>query len=300
MAFVLPAAANLRLSTFTQSSVDTKPRRASILCDESRMVTQAEGGPRQYGKAGKSMWKEDPFRGGFPGGEPALLDWISGGMKDEVPDVPEVLQPTSAFKPSPEADRGILGKLDKLEFFKKTFRKFIGGPSVDIDISGPPDTSDSTDEGNELSVKPVDPVPAPVTPNEDSAPGALSTEVPDESLYEMYYPKDTRFLAPDITIEYDEKSEMYKRVGMAMSEVTASVTDVYYPKETKNFAPVINVFYRGSLATASVSIAFDEIDPLPTLPPPAKDGAAVTTLVPGRGEGLQLNYDIAGGEHIPL
>lgn len=240
--------------------------------------TETKEEPPVVGKAGDSMWKENLFAGGFPGGEQFFKAWIEDGMKANVPDMPNKLQPTSAFVPVDETKTGVLAKLDATEFFK-------GLESTEPDVDADVDEADDTSSG--------DPISASRTLLADEILDYLAIEVPDESLYAPYFPKETRFLAPDIIIDYEyKKNSPYDRVGLAMTEVTASPTQVYYPKESVNKAPVITLNYpENSPTSAYVKVSMQEIEPLPALGPPPKKGEIVTTLVPGNSGGLKLNFE---------
>lgn len=200
-------------------------------------------------------------------------------MKETVPDMPENMQASGPPAGKVKEDKGLLGKLDATEFFKN----FVGVKEEK------PDEPD------------VEPVPISVT-----AAGAAfdfgdaaDPDAPDPALYEQYYPAGIRYLAPEILIQYEDNF-CIDRVGVAMTEVTASATDVYFPKETKGKAPMIDVSYNGSLNTASVQVSMKDVEGLPTLPPPAKQGEAVTVLTPGAGGGLKLEYSVLGLGAIDL
>lgn len=228
-----------------------------------------------FAKPGKSMWKENAFTGGFPGGEKFYLEWTEQGMTKDVPDMPASMQSSGEYtEPKVEPRSGILGKLDKIEFFKGAFVK--------------PETSDTVETAEESEAIPS----VSESSSEDDA--------PNESLYAPYFPEKTRNLAPDIRMVY-EKNFAKDRVYMAMTEVTASPTDVYFPKEMKNKAPIIEISYNGSsLGGASISVCLGAVDGLPTLPPTPKMGDAVTTLVPGRGGGLKLHYAVEGDASVSI
>lgn len=294
MAFVQPnASAALRLSTFTPAAVDA-PRRSGR-CVTAASVRMASDEPRVVGVAGNSMWKEDLFAGGFPGGEAFFKKWIDDGMKDDVPDMPSFMQPSAEFKPvKPTPGTGVLAVLDRTEFFKD----FVGQQTSDSDDEEDGD-SESSSTASSSSITSIAELTAAL--QADVAPAdILSTEIPDETLYEKFYPAATRNLAPVFEFDYDRKSEshQYDTVGMSMQPISASFTDVYYPKESKNNAPFIDIFYAGSLNAASVKMYMDEVDPLPTLPPPPTSNDTVVALRPGSGGGLKLNFESTAGEKI--
>lgn len=56
---------------------------------------------------GKSQWRENAFVGGFPGGEQALIDWVDGGGQDDVPDVPDFLQPCPSKEKGANSEPGL-------------------------------------------------------------------------------------------------------------------------------------------------------------------------------------------------
>lgn len=222
------------------------------------------------------MWKENVFTGGFPGGEAFYRAWTDDGMTKNVPDMPADMQSDAKFTPEVEERKGLIARLDALEYFKGAFVKSPGPtpPSGEDDEEAPEDDPESEEKSSDVA--------------------------PDESLYSAYFPASIRNLAPEITMVY-EKSFEKDRVCMAMTEVTASATDVYYPKEMKNKAPIIDVSYNGSsLAGASISVRMGDIEGLPTLPPPATVGDSVTTLVPGRGGGLKLEITVEGDDSIKI
>lgn len=210
-----------------------------------------------------SKWRENVFVGGFPGGEESFLNWVEKGMGEEVPDLPEYLQPKKEFEDSKDsrAVKNVIQRLDDIEFFPDFFGK-------------------KSDEEESAS---VDSAPAPV---DDDTP-------PDESLYARYFPRERRNLAPIITM-VNENDFIKDRVSMAMGEITAQAADVHFPKEYSGKAPIISISYNGNLATASVSVKMADISPLPTIAPPVADGETVTKLVPGPGGGLKLEFEVQG------
>lgn len=264
MAFVPSLTAPLRATAFSGAAVDTAaPRRVAAL-----RMSDGDNGSSEFGKAGDSMWKENLFTGGFPGGEAFFKSWIEDGGTADVPDMPADMQASAEFTPKSTEKNTFLSKLDKIEFFK--------GFTSDAQ----PDAESGEDTADALA-----PESAPTVPDSD---------VPDPALYEQYFPAAIRNLAPEINIMY-EKNFVKDRVSVAMTEVTASATDLYFPKWKKNKAPIIEFFYDGSsLATAAISLKMDEIEPLPTCPPPAKVGETITSLVPGAGGGLKLEFAVQG------
>lgn len=287
MAFLPTPAPLLRSTTFTGVSA-TSSRHVSRTVVSRATVRMTEGSTKEgstkeespsIGKAGNSMWKEDMLAGGFPGGEQFLNAWVEDGMTKSVPDLPSTMQSSASYTEPPEKEPGVLGKLDGTEFFTSFLKK---NPEAANQEEGT-DTPDTPDGSAEVS--------GPIVSTEDGP----DLEAPDESLYAPYFQSSVRFLAPHIEVDYRKN-----RVGVSMQPVTASANDLYYPKQTKNIAPVINVSYTGALATSSVSLAMLEIDGLPTLPPPARPGEIVTTLVPGSGSGLKLKYEVSGEGEIEL
>ena len=236
------------------------------------MVTDRER--ESFAKVGQgSQWRENVFVGGFPGGEQFYLDWVDRGMTGDVPDLPEYLQSKTPFKESVDSTKkpGILARLDATEFFQGIGEAISGDKKAEPEETAPDPTV-------EMEVVP-----------EGDAP-------PNPSLYEKYFPADRVNRAPEIIIEYYKKTsnQLKHRVGVAMREVTASPADLYFPKEMKGKAPVINIFYSGNLSTASVTVAMKDIEGLPPLVSPQPDGETVTSLVPGPGGGLKLDFAVQG------
>lgn len=253
------------------SSARVAPRVASL-----RMAADTDSKePSRFTTVGNSLWKENVFTGGFPGGEAFYRAWTDDGMTKNVPDMPADMQSNAKFKPEVEEKTGLIARLDAMEFFKGAF------------VKSPKPTPPSGEDGEEA-------------PEEDPESEAKNSDVaPDESLYSAYFPASIRNLAPEITMVY-EKSFEKDRVSMAMTEVTASATDVYYPKQMKNKAPIIDISYNGSLVGASVSVRMGDIEGLPTMPSPANVGDPVTALVPGRGGGLKLEISVEGDDSIKI
>lgn len=279
MAFVPALGATLRSNSFMGASVApaTPPRLSTVRMAEGQRATPPDSGTPVFGKSGKSLWKENLFTGGFPGGEMFFRTWLDEGMMRDVPDLPDSLQPKTAYKPKKKKESGgILEKLDAMEFFKD----FIGIGSRDDD--GDDDYAGKKDK-------------------KTSKGGQRRTDSgkPDEPLYSSYFPAKTRDPAPDTRI-VQEESFKKDRVYMAMKEVKASSVDVYFPKDLKGKAPIIEMFYNGSMKSAYISLRFDEVEGLPTLPPPPKRGDAVSSLVPGRGGGLRLKYSIEGEGEVNI
>lgn len=82
---------------------------------------------------GSSLWRENIFVGGFPGGEEAFNDWVDCGARHNVPDLPDFLQPhPKQEKPQPKKLPG-LTDLEKKSFApmfgKSQWREniFVGG-----------------------------------------------------------------------------------------------------------------------------------------------------------------------------
>lgn len=307
MAFVQPASSPLRVSTFTRAAIDTKRPVATPVATVRMTVTEDKKEPSVVGIQGKSMWKETLYAGGFPGGEAFFLKWISDGMSGDVPDVPQFMQPSGEFKPTTITKTGVLADLDRTEFFDD----FIGQSSEtneqdDISDSSPdtasnsssPDTSsDSSSPDTASSVR------LGLVADDDSLPSdVLKTEIPDDTLYGKYFPEARRNIAPEITFRYDKNSSNHEhdRVSMAMLPVVASPTDVYFPKEVKNKAPFIEIFYPNSIATASVRLTLETVDPLPSTAPPPRGEETIVAMLPGSGGGLKLNFNTPQGENIPL
>eukprot|EP00177_Eucheuma_denticulatum_P007965 GFKZ01014507.1.p2 GENE.GFKZ01014507.1~~GFKZ01014507.1.p2 ORF type:complete len:272 (-),score=47.82 GFKZ01014507.1:1632-2447(-) len=271
MAFVPALGLPLRTSAFTPCA---NPLTRPTVCNVAsfRMAADTEDPPKEspvFGKAGDSMWKESLFTGGFPGGEAFYKAWAEDGMTKDVPDMPESMQSKNDFKPKTVTKGGVLGKLDATEFFK----------------SFADQVKEEEEESGEEEVQPVTGVKIEDDP------------VPDESLYKMYYPASIRYKAPEIDIVY---GGAYDKVGVAMTGVTATASEVYFPRESQGKAPVIEIFYNGTMASAYVKMSMQDIDGLPTLPPPPKEGDAVTKLVPGRGGGLKLEFSVEGTGDINI
>lgn len=280
MAFI--QSTTLRLSSFTPSSVEVKPRSSRPSCANIRMseAKTDSSEPAAVGIAGKSQWKENLFAGGFPGGEAYFKEWIEKGMGGDVPDMPKSMQPSAEFKPTTVPRTGVLATLDKTEFFKDFVGKETEEESAETEEAGAESIAFQT--GVEVDE---------ITPDK-----ILETEIPSDEVYGKYFPSHIRNLAPMIDIQYNKSP--YDKVGVSMNPVNASYTDVYYPKETKNKAPFLDIFYSGSLATASVRLSLDFVEGLPTLPPPTKSNDATVHLEPGSGGGLKLNFENASGEKL--
>lgn len=287
MAFVPTAAVKLSARTsFHGVAIDAPvaQRVASQRVASWRMSDDKES--PAYGKAGDSMWKENPFTGGIPGGETFYRSWIESGMKGDFPDLPDSLQPKTDFNPPSEEADGLLAKLDEIEFFPK----FVSKKTKELPIEQSPSAAPDLSEQRGVPELVIDRNAAPEPVIEQRAAPEPVTVI-DE--VEKYFPAERRNLAPFLDIVHT-KDCIEDRVYLAMKEVTASATDLYYPKHRKNKAPVIEIQYYGSLAAASVSVSMPVIEPLPTIPPPPRVGDAVTTLVPGSGGGLKLNYQVLG------
>lgn len=296
MAFVCsPSLSALRVSGFTASPIDTKPRRATATAAAGRVRMDATNSPdpddpKEWGSAGKTPWKDNMFVGGFPGGEGFFKKWVEEGLSGDVPDIPKAFQPTSEFKPKKIVKEGFLAALDKLEFFEDL---------KDMIISDDDDEEDGDEEQGQYAssngAKPKKKSKAFVEEEEeeDKPPGSLDTEVPDKSLYEKYFPDQYLNKAPQIFIEYNKSNQ--DRVGVAMTPVTASPADVHYPKERKNKAPIINIYYPGSLASAHVQVSFEEVVPTTDMIKLPTKANVITSLKEGSGGGLKLDISIAGG-----
>eukprot|EP00178_Gracilaria_changii_P000592 TRINITY_DN1073_c0_g1_i1.p1 TRINITY_DN1073_c0_g1~~TRINITY_DN1073_c0_g1_i1.p1 ORF type:complete len:266 (-),score=51.72 TRINITY_DN1073_c0_g1_i1:3108-3905(-) len=259
MAFVITPNALLRTTAFRGDVVSQRP-----VTHTSRVRMAVKEDPDSlWTSVGKTSFKENIFTGGMPGGEAFYKAWVEDGMKKDFPDVPEKFQPKAAYKPKKEVKTGLLATLDKTEFFKG-----FTMPTEDEELED--------------------------AQTEQDAPATDDSEAPSPLLYEKYFPAYRLHKAPEIKIVF-ENDYLLDSVSVAMTEVTASATDLYYPKETKNKAPVIDVSYNGSLAMASVSVSLKLIEGLPTLPPPPKaEGDIITSLVPGSGGGLKLQFEAAG------
>lgn len=247
-----PASPSSRRSSSTfLPHVRALPRRSrGLSCPSRCLTTMAE--------EKKNLWKENPFTGGFPGGETFFLKWSKEGMKGDVPDLDKELQPGAAqVKKEPKRKPRFI---DTLEFFK--------------DFQGK--------KGEQVKEKPT-----------EETEEKVEEEAVAEPAYERYFPKGRRNLAPMIDIVY-EKDSVKDRVGVSMQAVESSATDVYYPKYMKNKAPMIEIMYTGSLATSGVRLSMADVKGLPTLPPPAKPGETVTVLTPGGGGGLKLDFSVQG------
>lgn len=265
MAFVSTPSPSLRVTSFFTAHVDCRPVKSA---STARISMEAkEKSPSMWSSAGETMFKENIFTGGMPGGEAFYRAWLADGMSKEMPDVPASSQPSAEFKEVVEIKTGISALLDRTEFFKG--------------FTMPSDEPDKIASEDDEETEPLNPKEA------DDAP-------PDPALYEMYYPTEVRNKAPEIKIEY-YNDYLRDNISMAMTEVSASFTDLYFPKDMKNRAPVIDVCYHGSLAHASVTLTMKPIFGPPTLPPPPKQaGDIITKLVPGVGGGLKLEFDVAG------
>lgn len=280
MAFVPAPGLTVGARSFSGSSVSSA-RRASRVASV-RMTAESGSKDSPFAAVGDSLWKENVFTGGFPGGEAFFKAWAADGMSKDVPDMPSNMQSSATFKPPVEEKTGLIPKLDAMEYFKGAFVR--AEPS-----QAPPS---SMQKGVEEGAGEQAADPTTESKDVDSP--------PDESLYSAYFPAKVRNLAPEINIVY-EKSFAKDRVYMAMTEVTASATDVYFPKEMKNKAPIIDISYNGSsLAGASVSVRMDDIGGLPTLPNPSQVGESKTSLVPGRGGGLRVEITVEGDESIKI
>ncbi|PXF49306.1 hypothetical protein BWQ96_00880 [Gracilariopsis chorda] len=268
MAFVLTPNSTIGVTAFRGDHVSHKSnQRPRTRTARVRMAVK-EDSDSLWTSVGKTKFKENVFTGGMPGGEAFYRAWIEDGMEKDVPDVPSGFQPKAAFKPKEEVKTGILADLDKTEFFE--------GFNMPAESDEEKPASGEEKEGETVPEQAAD----------DSG--------PNPALYEKYFPDSVRNKAPEIKIVY-ENDYLKDRVSVAMTEVTASFSDVYYPKEMKNKAPVIDISYNGNLATASVSVSMEHIEGLPTLPPPPKaEGDTITSLVPGAGGGLKLQFDVAG------
>lgn len=288
MAFVPAPCAALRSNSFMGVSITAAapPRLSTVRMGDEQRTLPPDSDTPIFGKSGKSLWKENLFTGGFPGGEMFFRTWLDEGMMRDVPDLPDSLQPRTAHKPKKKKKSGgILEKLDATEFFKD----FIGMGSSDDegdDDEGDDDEGGDDEGGDDYAGKKNVKKGKGATRRKDS-------KAPNESLFSSYFPARTRNLAPDIRIVY-EKSFENDYVSMAMKEVKPSPIDVYFPKNLKGKAPIIEMFYNGSMKSAYVSVRFDAVEGLPTLPPPPKQGEAVSKLVPGRGGGLRLKYLVEG------
>lgn len=276
MAFVPTMGSAVGSKSFAGAAIETGPRHR-VAAIRMAADTDTKESPA-FGKAGKSQWKENPFTGGMPGGEAFYKAWVEDGMTKDVPDMPEFMQSRSEFKPVVEKKKGVMAMLDRTEFFKGFSRSESDADEV---------SDEPSQEGSATSAETA------VSPQ---APG---DEAPDEALYAPYFPASVRNLAPEINMTY-AKDFFKDRVSLAMTEVTASPADVYFPKEMKNKAPMIDINYTGNLSTSSVTVCLAPVDGLPTLPPPAKTGDAVTSLVSGPGGGLKLSYDVVGEGNINI
>lgn len=371
----------------------------------------------EFSSAKNNKWRENIFTGGIPGGEVFYRDWIANGMKDNIPDLPDKLQPTSEPQVKPKKSLGILGKLDRMEFLKgfvnatnftepqakgpksplsssdgsllpgpakvnpperstrgvQEFRAAdpstysiprqgtgssppesatsrsalkIGGKVINRSSTPSTRASDSTSQGarappsrtqmprgqTSTQTEPKQPVdtsyptfpsvpatpdylewarnpppryegPVLVTPEmvqaaKEQAENEADPEAPNEALYAPYFPRETRNLAPEIKMQYnnDPKTDF---ISMAMTRVTAKASDRFFPKERAGKAPVIKIFYTGSLSTASVSVAMEDIEPFPGFTPPAPKGEATASLVEGSGGGLKLDFTVDGESISP-
>lgn len=200
MAFVVtPSTHGLRVSRFTTQGVDARPQRLSTA---SRVRMAADNSsdaddPKPVGSAGKSLWKEDLFVGGFPGGEGFFKKWVEDGMLGDVPDIPKAFQPSSEFNPKEVVKEGFLAALDKIEFFKgvEAIENFLTGDDGNQEPSSPSPSSSSKTKPSVQASKPQK--------KEDFVPPATKdSEVPDKSLYTEYFPDSYLNKAPMIDIHY--------------------------------------------------------------------------------------------------
>lgn len=244
--------------------------------DESQ---EEESGP--LGIVGKSLWKENMFAGGFPGGEAFFKKWVEEGALGDIPDVPKAMQPSSDFVPKVLEKTGVLAALDKLEFFG------------DFLTDNEPDENEQTmkeEKGSKPKSKSKVEYRKASTLDDDMPPSEiLTTDIPDEDLYSEYYPSSVRNLAPEIIIRSEGMST--DCVSISMTEVTASPTDLYYPKETKNKAPFIDIYYPGSEDKASVNLRMDVVEPLPTSKVEAEAMQPSAKAIIGPGGGLKLTFE---------
>lgn len=297
MAFVLPTP-SLRFTSFTRPTIDAKPQRPAFA--NFRMSAddkQEDEDSSPLAMLGKSLWKESYFSGGFPGGEASLRKWIEEGMTADIPDMPKAMQPSAEFIPKVLEKTGILAALDKIEFFPG----FPGDDESDDESDDEPKSQSKTKSKSMTKSKTeeaFDPKSSERRKPEIPPSEILKTEIPDEDLYKKYFPSEVRNIAPEISIRYNK--DRFDRVGVAMTEVSASYTDLHFPKETKNKAPFIQIFYPNSLSAASVGVSLETVDPLPTLPVPRKAGQLVTNLVPGSGGGLKLSFETEYGEKLRI
>ncbi len=247
-------------------------RRSSATAGGIRMAGLTDKERKSFGKVGAgSQWRENVFVGGFPGGEEGFRDWVDKGMKDDVPDVPEFLQPKTEFKNSVDsrAKPGVLSLVEKVNFFPN----ILGTKESEDEEEAP---AEGEAEGE------------PAMPKKDV------DDAPPEELYAKYFPADKRNLAPKIIIQYDKSKPRDDKVGVAMFEVTAAASDLYFPADYSGMAPFIDIQYNGNLATAKVGVSMQKVENLPTIAPPVAKGETVTKLVPGNSGGLKLEFEVEG------
>lgn len=283
MAFV-SGVAPLKSSSFVgeQSAVSSSARPVRNVRVGIRMAGLTDKERKSFAKVGgASKWRENLFTGGFPGGEAAFQAWMEEGMKGEVEDLPDYLQPTKSFEKSSDsrAIPTVLETAEKAEFFK-TFKDAV---SSAVSKEAPADGEEAPVELKFSSE------PGSGTAATAVAPAAPTTEAPSPTLYEKYFPADKQNLAPHIDIVYGDDPK-YHKVGVSMQEVSYNGTEAYFPKEYSGMAPFIDIDYNGNLATAKVGVRMDMVNPLPSIPPPVAKGDTVTKLVPGAGGGLKLDF----------
>lgn len=331
MAFVaVPGSAPqaLRASNFHGRAV-TEARASSAAAVPSRRATRMLVEDGEVAPTKGSKWKENLFTGGIPGGEEFYRKWIADGMEGDFPDLPERMQPSQPKLEAPAKEPSFLKRVDSMEFFKE-FEGEDGGKAGNVGaVAGAaaaaksaaskisksmPGGGSAQRVGLKIGGKSVGAGAAPVSPvvntvNEAAAVAAQQEaalasamaeaaasedpEAPDEALYEKYFPKSIRNIAPEISM-VSERDFFKDRVSLAMTPVTAKCTDLYFPREMEGKAPIIDIFYNGSVASASISVKLDDVEPLPASAPPVPAGSPSTQLVRGAGGGLKLEFAVDG------
>lgn len=314
------SASNFRGRAVSETRAATAPVAAPGRASTRMLVEDGEVAPTKG-----SQWKENPFTGGIPGGEAFYKQWIEDGMEGDFADMPERMQPSQPKLEAQQKAPSLLDRIDSMEFFKEfegdapaesegggggiaaavstaasKVKQAASGASkgpVALKIGGKPISVDGS------SAEPVDAAAESAAQQAAVLAAAMAEaastddpEAPDEALYDQYYPKATRNIAPEISMVC-ERDFFKDRVSLAMTPVSAKCTDVYFPRETEGKAPIIDIFYNGSVASASVSVKLDDVEPLPATAAPVPAGNASAQLVPGAGGGLKLEY-VADGETV--
>lgn len=337
MAFVpTTGALSLRATSFLPSTA-TRPTAPPRAARTRMLVDDGEVVPSKGSKWKETLFGFD-VAGGIPGGEDFLQKWITEEQKGadggggEFSDMPDKLQPGKplAAKLRPKIAPSFLDRVDAIEFIKK----FPGQGDAPAPEDGEEEEADAPPTAAAVASKAVEAaaacagaavaaaqaaadmaVSAPGTQRAkdaaaaaqsammraaEAASAAADPEAPDASLYEAYYPAATRNLAPEFSFVHEKgMEESRRRVGMAMTPVTAKCTDVWFPKEREGKAPKICISYNGSdVSNASVSMTCETVEPLPATALVPR-GQASAELRPTQSGGLKLVYSV-DGESIKL